>query len=262
MTVLNITSVSNPSVKEVCEFKQKKMRDESGKFLIEGAKMLREALYSGVEVDSVFATEAAYAQDRSLIDSMSIQKLYLVTDNVLSKLSEWKTPQGIVALVNKPKWNIDEFFKRDKLFSLVLDGVSDPGNIGTIIRTSEAAGIDCIFTTQGTADCYQSKALRASMGSIFRIPVFENFEKCGIIYRLALNGIKTLTTSLNGEDVKSFSVDFKKLAVVLGNEGSGVSQEFISNADALVRLPMEGKVESLNVAVCAGIIMYMLKISN
>lgn len=262
MMVSNITSASNPSVKEACELKQKKTRDEIGKFLIEGAKMLSEAVSSGVEVDSVFVTEVAYSENKDLIDSIGIKKLYVVTDNVLSKLSEWKTPQGIVAVVNKPKWNEDDFFKRDKLFSLVLDGVSDPGNIGTIIRTSEAAGINCIFTTQGTADCYQSKALRASMGSIFRIPVFENFEKCGIIYRLASNGIKTLTTSLNGNDVKDFSVDFKKLAVVLGNEGAGVSDEFIKSADALVRLPMEGKVESLNVAVCAGIIMYMLKISN
>ena len=262
MTVLNITSASNPSVKEACELKQKKTRDESGKFLIEGAKMLGEAVSSGIKADSVFVTEVAYSENKALIDSMNLQKLYVVTDNVLSKLSEWKTPQGIVAVVNKPEWNMDGFLTKDKLFSLVLDGVSDPGNIGTIIRTSEAAGIDCIFTTQGTADCYQSKALRASMGSIFRIPVFENFEKCGIIYKLASNGIKTLTTSLNGNDVKDFSVDFNKLAVVLGNEGAGVSEEFISNADALVRLPMEGKVESLNVAVCAGIIMYMLKISN
>lgn len=262
MTVLNITSTSNPVVKEVCELKQKKARDESSKFLIEGMKMLTEAASSGIVVDSVFVVEKMFEENKQFFESLSLQKIYTVSDNVLAKLSEWKTPQGVVAVVKKPEWNEDDFFKKDKLFSLVLDGVSDPGNIGTIIRTSEAAGIDCIFTTKGTADCYQSKALRASMGSIFRIPVFENFEKCGIIYKLASNGIKTLTTSLNGEDVKSFFMDEKKLAVVLGNEGAGVSDEFILNADALVRLPMEGKVESLNVAVCAGIIMYMLKISN
>lgn len=257
-----ITSTANSAVKDVCRLKTKKVRDEENKFIIEGMKMLTEAVLSGMEVESVFAENKEYLKNKSFFDSLSVQNLYTVNDAVIEKISEWKTPQGVCAVVKKRKYSLDDFISQNKVFVLVLDGVADPGNIGTIIRTSEAAGVDCIITTQGTADCYQSKALRASMGSIFRIPVFENFEKCGIIYTLKKYGIKLLSTSLEGEDVFDFDFGSAKIAAVFGNEGAGVGREFTENADMLVRLPMSGSVESLNVAVSAGIIMYMIKIKN
>ncbi len=262
MTVSEITSTSNSVVKDACRLKQKKDRDESGLFLIEGAKMLREAVSSDMEVSDVFVEKSEYEAHREYFDTLDIQHLFVVSRQVIEKISEWKTPQGICAVVRKKEYSIDECLAGDSVFVLVLDGVSDPGNIGTIVRTAEAAGVKCIITTAGTADCYQSKALRASMGSIFRIRVFENFEKCGIIYKLKSNGIKIVSTSLAGQDVFDFDMRSKKVAAVFGNEGAGISDEFIQDADVLLRLPMEGRVESLNVAVSAGIIMYMIKMKN
>lgn len=257
-----ITSTANAVVKEVCLLKQKKIRDIERKFIIEGMKMLSEAVSSDMEIESIFAEKSVYEEQRSFFDGLNTERLYVVSSAVIDKISEWKTPQGICAVVKKKEYSLNDCIKGNSVFVLVLDGVADPGNIGTIIRTSEAAGVDCVLTVNGTADCYQSKALRASMGSVFRIPVFENLEKCDIIYMLKENGIRLLSTSLAGEDVFDFNFDSRKIAAVFGNEGSGIEQEFIDNADMLVRLPMSGNVESLNVAVSAGIIMYMIKMKN
>lgn len=260
--MIEITSTANSVVKDVCRLKLKKIRDTENKFIVEGMKMLTEAISSDMEIESVFAEKNEYQKNTDFFDNLSVKKLYMVNDAVINKISEWKTPQGICAVVKKRKYSLDDYVSGDKAFVLVLDGVSDPGNIGTIIRTSEAAGVDCILTTDGTADCYQSKALRASMGSIFRIPVFENLEKCDIIYTLKKCGIQLLSTSLDGDDVFDFEFKTNKIAVVFGNEASGIEREFVDNADMLVRLPMAGKVESLNVAVSAGVIMYMIKMKN
>lgn len=257
-----ITSTANAAVKDICRLKQKKIRDAENKFIIEGMKMLGEAVSSGMEIDSVFAEKKEYQKNADFFDKLPLQRLYIVNDAVISKISEWKTPQGICAVVKKREYSLENYISVDKAFVLVLDGVSDPGNIGTIIRTSEAAGVDCVITTDGTADCYQSKALRASMGSIFRIPVFENLEKCDIIYTLKKYGIQLLSTSLDGDDVFDFKLKTRKIAAVFGNEGSGIEREFVDSADMLVRLPMSGRVESLNVAVSAGVIMYMIKMKN
>lgn len=262
MNVSQITSTANPVVKEVCALKQKKDRDESGCFAIEGVKMLWEAVNSGVAVKYVFATQRVCEANADLLESADAEKIYVVNDAVMTKLSEWKTPQGLVAVVKKQEHDLDELLSRERLFALVLDGVSDPGNIGTIVRTSEAAGVDCIIATEGTADCFQPKALRASMGSVFRIPVLENSEKCGIIYKLKQNGVSIVSTSLQGQDALGSEVGADKLALVFGNEGAGISSEFEQAADTLLRLPMKGKVESLNVAVSAGILMYLINMKN
>lgn len=257
-----ITSTANSVVKEVCLLKQKKKRDIERRFIIEGMKMLSEAVSSDMEIESVFVEKSIYSEQQAFFDALNTKRLYVVSSAVIDKISEWKTPQGMCAVVKKKEHSLEKCISGDSVFALVLDGVADPGNIGTIIRTSEAAGVNCIITVNGTADCYQSKALRASMGSVFRIPVFENLEKCDIIYMLRKNGIRLLSTSLEGEDMFDFSLDTKKIAAVFGNEGSGIEQEFVDNADMLVRLPMSGSVESLNVAISAGIIMYMIKMKN
>lgn len=257
MSISRITSTSNANVKHAVALKQKKYRDEQGLLVIEGIKMLKEAHTAGLMVKRVFVLESVYEENAELLTSLC-DDIYTVNDAVLEKLSDWKTPQGVVAVVQKPQADMEQVLNAASSFVILLDGVADPGNIGTIIRTSEAAGVSAVITTAGTADCFQPKALRASMGSVFRIPVFENFEKCDIIYKMRSHGFSLVATSLNGADI---SPDFgvaAKTAAVFGNEGAGISREFIENADSLVRIPMAGEVESLNVAVSAGIIMYML----
>lgn len=258
MGISRITSTSNATVKNTVALKQKKYRDEQGLLLLEGLKMLGEASRAGLDIKSVFVLEDIYEQNKELLETVGADDIYMVSTAVLEKISDWKTPQGIAAIAKKPEWSIDELLTASDAFVIILDGVADPGNIGTIIRTSEAAGVSAVITTQGTADCFQPKALRASMGSAFRIPVFENFEKCDIIYKMQLNGFSIVATSLQGSNISSGLVVKRKTAAVFGNEGAGISREFAENADMLVRIPMAGEVESLNVAVSAGLIMYML----
>ncbi len=262
MNISYITSTSNANVKYVNSLRQKKNRDEVGVLVVEGIKLLSEAISAGVKVCSIFVCEDVYKENEALINSAAADEVYIVNTPVSQKLSEWKTPQGLVAVTKKPDFELESVLAKRKAFVLVLDGVSDPGNIGTIIRTSEAAAVDAILTTQGTADCFQAKALRASMGSIFRIPVFENFKKCDIIYTMKSNGFDIAATSLDGDDVLGDVKGKDKLAVVFGNEGAGVSDDFLSSADSLLRLPMAGEVESLNVAISAGIIMYIVNKDN
>ncbi len=258
MNISYITSTSNATVKNVNALRQKKNRDEDGVFVIEGIKLLYEAFSAGVKIKSVFAEEKVFKANEAFISSVNADAVYVVNEAVSQKLSEWKTPQGLVAVTEKPQFDIDTILLKDEAFILVLDGVGDPGNIGTMVRTAEAAGVDAIITAEGTADCFGAKALRASMGSIFRIPVFENFKKCDIIYTMRSKGFAIAATSLDGDNVLEAAASHKKIAAVFGNEGSGISDEFIEGADMLLRLPMAGRVESLNVAVSAGIIMYML----
>ena len=258
MGISHITSTSNTAVKNAVALRQKKYRDEQGLIVFEGMKMLKEAVSAGLRIKSVFVLEDVYEENVSFLNSVSADDSYTVNDAVAEKISDWKTPQGIVSIAEKPKYCIDKVLNAENSFVVILDGVADPGNIGTIIRTSEAAAVSAVITTAGSADCFQPKALRASMGSIFRIPVFENSEKCDIIYKMQSNGFSLVSTSLSGKNIASGFTRKEKTAVVFGNEGAGISKEFVERSDMLVRLPMSGKVESLNVAVSAGIIMYML----
>ncbi len=258
MNIKYITSTANALIKDTCLLKQKKTRDERCVFITEGMKMLSEALSSGTDVQEIFVEESIFNDNRLYFEKSGIENIYITNNAVIEKLSDWKTPQGIVSINKKKEKNINDFLKKENTFFIILDGVSDPGNIGTIVRTSEAAGVTAIITTPGTADCFQPKSLRASMGSIFRLSVFENIEKYDIIYNMREHSIPIVATSLKGENIFDFNIEKSKAAVVFGNEGQGISDEFYNNSDMLVRLPMEGNVESLNVAVSAGIIMYLI----
>lgn len=262
MGVSLITSTSNTAVKNAAALKTKKFRDEQGVIAVEGLKMLREAILASVKIRSIFVLEEIYEAETDLLGSAGADNIYIINRAVAEKISDWKTPQGIITIADKPSGDFEKLMRDKDAFVVVLDGVADPGNIGTIIRTSEAAAVSAVITTKGTADCFQPKALRASMGSVFRIPVFENYEKCDIIYNMKKNGFTVVSTSLEGNCIaRDFEIQ-NKTAVVFGNEGAGISKEFVESSDMLVKLPMAGRVESLNVAVSAGIVMYELNRSK
>lgn len=259
MNVTHITSTSNAAVKNANALKQKKYRDEQNLFAVEGLKMLREAVSAGMNIMQIFVLDEIYSENKAFFDNIDTEEIYITNNAVIEKISDWKTPQGIVSIISRKNYDINGILSKDSVFAVILDGVSDPGNVGTIIRTAEAAGVDAVITTGSAADCFQPKALRASMGSIFRVPVFENLEKCDIIYKIKSHGIRIVSTSLSGENMFGCDISKNKNALVFGNEAAGISKEFRENSDLLVKLPMEGKVESLNVAVSAGIIMYSVK---
>ena len=240
-----LTSKNNPLVKETAALKEKKARKQMGMFLVEGRKMAVECQKSGFEIDRVFVSES-YEGELPFEQT----KIILVSDDVFRFLSDEKTPQGILCRVKIPI----RLLAAPKGRCLFLDGVSDPGNLGTIIRTANAAGYGEIYLTEECADPYSPKSVRASMSGVF-------FTK---LYRAArtdilsvLSGVPVVVADMGGENVFSFHAP-EKFALAIGNEANGISEETFKNAAYTVKIPMQATQESLNAAISAGIIMYEL----
>ncbi|AST92803.1 MULTISPECIES: TrmH family RNA methyltransferase [Sutcliffiella] len=248
-----IDSVKNPKVKQWKKLHKKKEREIAKTFLIEGFHLVEEALKVDGLVEEIIISENENIPANWKIDNAT---WYIVSDDVLKAISETETPQGVSAVCQFQSNNESMLTKSSKV--LMLDNVQDPGNVGTMIRTAEAAGIDTIVLGDGTADLYNGKVVRATQGAIFHVPIIrENLqtwiEKCKEI------GIPVYGTALeNGmpyTDVKPTT----SFALLVGNEGQGVAKEYLSKTDKNLYIPIYGKSESLNVGIAAGILMYYLR---
>lgn len=242
-----IQSKQNASIKTARKLLQGKHRKTS--YLLEGWHLFEEAKASGAEILQVFVLEEM--ADR-VVD---VSKVKLVSPEVLKELCETQTPQGIVSEVAKESQSLPESLSGKYL---LLEDVQDPGNVGTMIRTADAAGYDGVFLSDKSADIYNQKTLRSMQGShfhlpIYRGPIFEMIETC------QKQGFPILATTLS-----TVSVDYRSVktdgnfALVMGNEGQGISQDMAEYANQLVHINMPGRAESLNVAVAAGILMFSL----
>lgn len=253
-----IVSKDNKKLKLLKSLSLKKNRDKTGLFSVEGKRMTNEALkYAGDKIEFVYAGEIFANENKNLLKAIDENgiSVYTVKDNLLKQVSDTVTPQGIGAVLKMP--DIPEVSEADK-FVLVLDGVSEPGNLGTIIRTAEAAGIDRVYMMKGCADIFNPKVVRSTMGSIFRVPFI-----CGCtaldIKNIKNKGFEIISSSLGESmDINEYNKNHKKRALVIGSEAFGVSDEILAISDKRVHIPMCGKVESLNAAVAAGILMYMI----
>ncbi len=259
-----ITSVQNPLVKRLYQLLERKGREEQGSFLVEGVHLVEEALRSDAEVISVmYDSERGIdpACERALERRESSVQVISAAPAVLAKLSETKSPQGIVAEVKKPRQNWEAWLAaaQGDFLLLMLDEIQDPGNLGTILRTAEAAGIDAVVMGKGSVDLYNGKVVRATMGALFRLPVFA-MPLVEAAQSLKRAGARILASSLNEGSHAYDEADYAgKLAIVIGNEGRGVSAAMTAEADSLVHIPLYGKAESLNAAVAAGILVYEAK---
>ena len=242
-----ITSKQNSLVKEIRSLSDKKFRDRLGVFVVEGIKPIKEAIELGLNIREVVLTEKGLL---SLDGYLSNLKTETVTEEVFSFISEEKTPQGALAIVYKPEFELLKPCGN----ALILDGVSDPTNVGAIIRTAAASGYNDIYMTLDSADPYSQKAVRASMSGVFRVRIMRATRE----ELINVVNLPIWIADMKGENV--FDVkpngDF---CLVIGNEGRGVSKELKEKADFTVSIPMENGVESLNAAVSAGILMYSLK---
>jgi TrmH family RNA methyltransferase len=240
-----LTSKNNPLIKQTVALKEKKARKEQGVFLVEGRKMSMECLASGFEIERTFLAED-YAGDISSFDNP-----VWVSGDVFRHLSDEKTPQGVLCRVKIPVRSLCA----PEGSCLLLDGVSDPGNLGAIIRTANAAGYNEIYLTEECADPYSPKSVRASMSGIFFTKIYRA-PRTEILS--VLKDVPIVVADMGGENAFSFASP-EKFALVIGNEGNGVSDEVRAKAKHTVRIPMQATQESLNAAVSAGIIMYLLK---
>lgn len=257
-----ISSPANKLIKEVASLKQKKYRDSLGMFVAEGMRIVEECAASAWSVEACIYTEAAAARGRvkAIIDRLSATKCRMVSvpEDIYNKISDTEQPQGIMAILKKRQASISQMITQGakRPLILVLDGIQDPGNAGTIIRTADAAGCTGVIMTKGSADIYAGKTVRATMGSLFHLPVIEGISYEELITELRQNSVSMLAACLQESDVY-YQWDFTKaVAIILGNEGQGVSGELIDAANARINIPLVGQAESLNVAVAAGVIIY------
>lgn len=257
-----ISSPANRLIKEVVSLKQKKYRDSLGLFIAEGVRLIEECAVAGWSVATCIYTEAAAARDRtrSLIERLERLncQLAVVPDSLYNKISDTEQPQGIMVIVKKRQATLESMVAagENPPLVVVLDGIQDPGNVGTIIRTADAAGCTGVIALKGSADIYAGKTVRASMGSLFHLPVVEGITSLELISWLQRCGVRLLATSLQQSEPYYRTRLTSPVAIVLGNEGQGVSPELLEAADSCVNIPLIGQAESLNVAVAAGIILY------
>ncbi|MBP5308585.1 MAG: RNA methyltransferase [Clostridia bacterium] len=240
-----ISSKQNAEIKRIASLKEKKYREEYGEYLVEGVKMVKEAILSGAEVREIVGVDNALKELPPV--SVSVKE---VSGEVFARLSETKTPQGVMAVVKKPR--NEALPPRGNC--AVLDGISDPGNLGTIIRTSAALGIKDVYLVN-CADAFSPKTVRASMSGIYYVNLRAfNAET---VYRL-ISKNNIIVADMDGKNV--FGSDVKKpYALVIGNEANGVSGFFKGVANETVSVPMDGKVESLNAAVAFAVIAYAIE---
>jgi TrmH family RNA methyltransferase len=247
-----ILSVKNPQVKQWKKLLTKKERDKTGTFIIEGFHLVEEALKGREQILEIIITEKVELPPRFDFGSTPITA---VTEEISRELSDTETPQGIFAVCRQIT---DQVLVKDAQSFLLIDAVQDPGNLGTMIRTADAAGIDAVIVGGGSVDIFNSKVLRSAQGSHFHLPIvrgdleewIETLKNRNIpVYGTALENAKTYTEIMSQEE----------FALIVGNEGCGINKEILSRTTSNLYIPIYGQSESLNVAVAAGILLYYLK---
>lgn len=253
---MELTGLQNPIVKAAAQLKQKKYRREQGLFLAEGLRTVEEAVAADA-VDSIFYKVDADERIGTVVAEAEAQgaKSYCVSERVLTKIADTETPQGVIALCKIKENSFDELLLQKKLL-LVLDRISDPGNLGTILRTADAAGAVGVVLLAGCADVYAPKTVRATMGSVFHIPIVSGIEEESFVSSAHKAGYQVLVTCLDGLE-NLYDADLSgSLALVMGNEIKGVSEGLLAAADKRIYIPMAGRAESLNVSVASGIVLF------
>lgn len=248
-----ITSTANKQVKNIIQLTKKaKERQEQNVFLAEGFRIFEEMPQELLQ--SVYLSESFLDKKQSIEKRKGIA-YEVVSDHVFQRMSDTKTPQGILCLVRRPKYGLEDLLRGDQTHLLILEGIQDPGNLGTIFRTGEGAGVTGIIMS-GCVDLFAPKTVRSTMGSICRVPFYITQDLQATLCTLKEKGIPLYAAHLKGErDYDAF--DYREAAAFLiGSEGNGLTEETAQQADHYLKIPMGGKLESLNAAMAAGILMY------
>ncbi len=249
-----ITSTGNAQVKRLLQLQKKsKARNEAGVFLVEGLRMFAEMPQDMVE--KVYVSETLYNKKKQEL-KLERFSFEILTDTVFEYVSDTKTPQGILCVVKQYHYNIEEILKIPNPHFIVLDNLQDPGNLGTIVRTAEGAGVNAVFLSRDSVDIYNPKTIRSTMGSIYRMPVIYIEDLLELLNIFKEKNIKSYAAHLEGENSYDKEDYTTGTAILIGNEGNGLREEIAKKADVWVQIPMQGQVESLNAAIAASILMF------
>lgn len=249
-----ITAASNQRVKNLVNLIQKaKARREQDVFITEGIKMFLEA--DTDKIKEVYVSVSFYEKGaaREKIEQCSYE---ILSDELFKKISDTQTPQGVLCVMKQFHYKLEDLFQKKNPLFLILEDIQDPGNLGTMVRTAEGAGVNGIIMTKGTVDIYNPKTIRSTMGSVYRMPFIYTDDLLCVMKQLQERNVKIYAAHLKGNQFYH-QMDFKGAAAFLiGNEGNGLKDETAEAADVYMKIPMEGKVESLNAAAASVILMY------
>ena len=249
-----ISSAQNTQVKNIIKLNQKaKARREQGLFIAEGRKMFLEA--PDEWIDRIYVAESMLSDDE-VMEKVHRFSWETVEKGVFRQMCDTQTPQGILTVLRQPSYELEDLLKEERPLLMVLEDLQDPGNAGTIIRTGEGAGVSGVFLTKSSVDITNPKVIRATMGSIYRIPFFYVEDVVSLKQKLQGHGIRFFAAHLKGKNSYDQESYQGGTAFLIGNEGNGLTEEAAEAADCLIRIPMCGQVESLNAAMAAGILMY------
>ena len=255
-----ISSLANPQVKQIkLLLTKKRAREEQGIFVCEGSKMFEEAKNREILLKSYFS-ESFYLRNENWIQEELSNGLYeILKDSLFSELTQTVTPQGVMALVRMPSYSLESLMEK-RCCLLVLEDIQDPGNLGTMIRTAEAAGMSGVLMSKGTVDLFNPKVVRSTMGSIYRMPYLYAEHLDEVLHSLQASGIRFMASHLKAEKNYREVEQKENIGILIGNESNGLSDMLTELADFKVKIPMAGEAESLNAAVAAALMMY--EVSN
>lgn len=255
-----IHSSTNKNIKLIRSLHGKKYRDELNKFIIEGEKLFEEALEYNINIAFAILSESFSELEKAAVFEMELKSrgipVFYAEDRIFKEAGETETPQGVIAVAEKTAPDFDDVIERERIYLLLLDEVRDPGNVGTIIRTADACGIDAVVLAKGCADLYNSKTIRSTMGSLFHIPVIQNADISEILNRTKEKGIISLGADPHSKLNCIEMPALERSIIVIGNEAQGIRPQTIEQLDYRVSIPMHGKAESLNAGIAAAIMMY------
>lgn len=254
-----ITSVKNQQVKYVQNLVKKgKARREEGVYVVEGLRICREI--PGDEMKALYVTETFLEAERAETEGFLKYPCEIVSDAVMKAMADTQTPQGILAVVRRKNWTLEEVTGRAEgncpACVMILENIQDPGNLGTILRAGEGAGVTGILMDKNTVDIYNPKVIRSTMGSVFRVPFVYTEDLCSALKGMKRKGIRLYAAHLNGKNSYDQEDFTGPCGFLIGNEARGLTKEAAALADDYIRIPMLGQVESLNAAVAASVLMF------
>ena len=259
---INISSKDNERVKYTKSLLKSKNRQKESKYIIEGYRILTLAIECNADLDYVFINETFEDKEEhrkilNILDERNI-KVFKTTNKIFKELIDTENTQGILGVVKFKDRKIEHNIKSNDEFVLILDRIQDPGNMGTIIRTADAAGVDAIIALKGCVDIYNPKVIRSTMGSIFDMNIIHcTQEEC--LEELKSKDFKIVSSYLDTENYYHETKYHERTALVIGNEANGVNDDLIKQSDILVKIPIYGNAESLNAAISSAILMYEIK---
>lgn len=271
MTWKRITSAQNPSFKEALRLKDPKEAKAQNLFLLEGLRSVSELLgeippsLPPWKPISFWAEETFCQKAPSLTESLKASypdaAFYLISERLFEKLSETKSPQGLLAVLQRPSYSLEQLLSpspgRSAPLYVITERLQDPGNLGTIYRTADAMGASALFTLRGSVDLFSPKVIRSAMGSFFHLPAMQDLLLTDLLPLLKARGITLFASALSRKALPPWQADLTlPSAILIGNEGEGLSKEALSSADKTLFIPMSGSAESLNAGIAAGMLLY------